>query len=78
MLCERCLARGLIRQGDEVHHKIRLTPENINDPNISLNWENLELLCKTCHDEERERREKRWKVDPAGRVAVGTPLRKFR
>lgn len=82
-LCERCLSRGVIEAGSkdrplEVHHKTPITQENLSNPEITLNWENLELLCKTCHDEERERREKRWKVDPAGRVAVGTPLRKFR
>ena len=68
MLCERCLARGLIRQGDEVHHKIRLTPENINDPNISLNWENLEMLCKDCHEKEHDRR--RWRADANGNVEL--------
>ena len=46
-LCERCQRPGKI-----VHHKIYLTPENINDPNISLNWDNLELLCATCHQHE--------------------------
>lgn len=44
-LCERCGNPGKI-----VHHKIYLTPENINDPNISLNWDNLELLCPQCHN----------------------------
>jgi len=67
-LCERCLARGLIVPGEEVHHKIRLTPEALKDPNISLNWDNLELLCKQCHLEEHNR--KRWKVDKLGRVAL--------
>ena len=46
-LCERCGGPGKI-----VHHKIYLTPENINDPNISLNWDNLELVCQDCHNEE--------------------------
>lgn len=46
-LCERCGAPGKI-----VHHKIYLTPDNINDPNISLNHENLELLCQDCHNRE--------------------------
>ena len=44
-LCELCE-----RPGEEVHHKIFLTPENINDTNISLNQENLQLLCKRCHN----------------------------
>jgi 5-methylcytosine-specific restriction endonuclease McrA len=48
--CERC---GAI--GEEVHHKIRLTVENVNDVCISLNQDNLELLCKKCHNEEHDR-----------------------
>lgn len=67
-LCERCLKKGLIVAGDEVHHKIRLTPENINDPTIALNWENLILLCKPCHMEEHKRKNRRFDVDEFGRV----------
>lgn len=48
-LCERCLKNGKYVAGEEVHHKIYLTPENINNPDITLNWENLELLCSSCH-----------------------------
>lgn len=44
-ICERC-GRA---EGTEVHHKIMLNESNINDPNVSLNFNNLELLCKTCH-----------------------------
>jgi predicted kinase len=43
-ICELC---G--KPGEEVHHKTFLTPTNINDPNITLNWDNLQLLCKSCH-----------------------------
>ena len=46
-LCEKCGAGGKI-----VHHKILLTPQNINDPEVSLNWENLELLCQDHHNME--------------------------
>lgn len=46
-LCERCGRPGKI-----VHHKKYLTPENINDPNITLSFENLELLCSSCHSNE--------------------------
>ena len=74
-LCERCLSRGIIEPGSkdrplEVHHKTALTADNIRDPNVALNWDNLELLCKTCHDQERERNAKRWSVTPDGRVTV--------
>ena len=65
-LCERCLKKGLISAGAEVHHKVRLTPENVNDPGISLSWENLELLCESCHDAEHS--SKRFTVDALGRV----------
>lgn len=43
-LCVRC---G--KPGEIVHHKIHLTPNNINDPYITLNADNLELLCRDCH-----------------------------
>ena len=48
-LCERC---G--KPGDEVHHKVYLTPNNINDPAIALSWDNLELLCHECHTREHQ------------------------
>jgi 5-methylcytosine-specific restriction enzyme A len=51
-LCERCLKKGIIKPGYIVHHKIHLTPDNINNPEVTLNWDNLEYLCKECHDKE--------------------------
>ena len=32
-----------------VHHKIELTPRNIDDPAIALGEDNLETVCRTCH-----------------------------
>lgn len=46
-VCERC---G--RPAEIVHHKIWLNPTNINNPDITLNWDNLEALCRTCHQHE--------------------------
>jgi len=46
-LCERCGKPGYI-----VHHKKYITPKNINDPNITLNWDNLEYICQDCHNKE--------------------------
>lgn len=46
-LCERCGGPGKI-----VHHRIWLTPQNINDPDVALNHEHLELLCQDCHNRE--------------------------
>ena len=68
-LCERCYAKGLIKHGDTVHHRIHLTPENINDPDVTLNPDNLILLCRDCHAEVH-RGEKRYKVNDLGQVEV--------
>jgi 5-methylcytosine-specific restriction endonuclease McrA len=69
-LCERCLAKGLIVPATMVHHKIYISPENINDTSVTLNWDNLEALCTDCHAEEHAKESKRYKVDEFGRVTV--------
>ncbi len=46
--CPRCKENP----GKIVHHKITLTPENINDPMITLNPEHFEYICQTCHTQE--------------------------
>ena len=48
-LCEECLKVGIYTPGEIVHHKIHITPENIRDAKITLNFDNLELLCRDCH-----------------------------
>ena len=84
-LCERCLAKGIVRAADVVHHKIVLTPENVKRPEVTMAWENLEALCHDCHNElhgegtreavrravsaRRNGRRKRWKVGENGTVA---------
>ena len=67
-LCEICLAKGLIVPAVHVHHKVHLTPENLNDPAITLNHENLMALCEECHQEQH--RTKRWRCDPDGHVQL--------
>lgn len=49
-LCQRCKREGRLTAGKIVHHKIPLTPANINDTRISLNPDNLEYVCKECHE----------------------------
>lgn len=44
-LCERCRKPGYI-----LHHRIPLTPDNINDPEITLGFKNLKYVCKDCHE----------------------------
>lgn len=52
-ICERCGAAG-----DIVHHKKYLTPLNINDARITLDFRNLELLCQDCHNKEHFTKDK--------------------
>ena len=49
-ICEEC---G--EYGDQVHHIIEITPKNINDPSITLNEDNLQLLCEECHNKKRKK-----------------------
>lgn len=51
-LCERCAKKGIIKTGYIVHHKVHLNDSNYIDPNVSLNWDNLEYLCMDCHNQE--------------------------
>lgn len=67
-LCERCLAQGMIRPAEVVHHKIYLTDENIKDPKVSLSFDNLEALCWEHHEQEHKGRMKRYSVDETGKV----------
>lgn len=72
-LCERCFRSGRYTPGVIVHHIEHLTPENITNPDVTLNWSNLELLCRDCHKEIHEsemhrRAPRRYHVDKNGRV----------
>lgn len=82
-LCERCMAVGLIKPAVIVHHKMRVTPETIHDPAVTLAFDNLEALCRECHEAEhadekmeattlsnnsRRRAKRRYSVDEYGRV----------
>jgi hypothetical protein len=69
-LCERCLAQGIYRPGVIVHHKCYIGPDNINDPNVTLNFSNLELLCREHHAAEHYK--KRYALDEFGRIVFST------
>jgi 5-methylcytosine-specific restriction endonuclease McrA len=43
--CEMCGKAGWL-----VHHKVPLDDENVDNPNIALGFDNLMLLCPSCHD----------------------------
>ena len=47
--CEECQQR----LGCIVHHDNELTPDNINDPEITLNKRNFLYVCEMCHNKKR-------------------------
>ena len=79
-LCEVCLAKGLITPAEIVHHKIEITPDNITDQNITLNWDNLQCVCRDCHAAVHEKnyekyrygnaRKRRYTIDKDGKVKI--------
>lgn len=67
-LCESCLARGLVVPGVQVHHKIPISPQNIEDPSITLNWDNLELLCESHH--QQKHMDRRYQINEDGTLEI--------
>ena len=54
--CEECGGNFAFEPSKLIgHHKKPLTPENITDANITLNPENIKIVCKDCHDKEHDR-----------------------
>ena len=49
-LCEVCgQDTGMI-----VHHMVWLNDSNVNDPEISLSFNNFRYECQTCHNKEKD------------------------
>ena len=48
-MCERCFENGELVPAKVVHHRIHLTPQNINDPHVTLSYDNMQRLCQECH-----------------------------
>lgn len=69
-LCVDCLARGQYTPAEEVHHIQELTPENIRDPEVSLNPKNLVSLCRECHRKRHGAKALPYEVDEFGRVSL--------
>lgn len=71
LLCEEC-GKLLLKRCDTIPHhcKVPLTNENVNDVNISLNEDNIQLVCFHCHN----KIEKRFaKVERKVYLLVGAP-----
>ena len=69
-LCERCLKTGRLTPGEIVHHKIHLTPQNINNAAVCLSWANLECVCRDCHADLHSKKNKRFVIDAQGRIEI--------
>lgn len=69
-LCELCLLKGIIKPGEIVHHKIELTKNNIGNPNVTLSFDNLMLVCRDCHAQLHAKKIKRYKTGKNGEVTL--------
>ena len=69
-LCVDCLKSGRVTPAEEVHHIIPLTPENVSDPTVTLNLDNLVSVCRECHKKRHGARVRRYTVDEMGRVTI--------
>lgn len=67
-LCERCLKEGKYNPAVVAHHMKPITRDNVTDPSITLNLDNLQALCWDCHAAVHHPHRKRYKVDKEGRV----------
>lgn len=52
------MRRGIYKSGEIVHHVIEIDPVTIEKPEVALNFDNLELLCRECHAEAHNERSK--------------------
>jgi 5-methylcytosine-specific restriction protein A len=51
-LCQRCLAKGIVKPVDEVHHRKPFDPD-APDYDLIFDFANLISLCYQCHREEQ-------------------------
>lgn len=68
--CNRCNNTVLDFKYLIGHHKIELTDDNVDDPNVSLNPDNIEIICHECHNREHRRFGYKKKVY----IVYGSPL----
>ena len=67
-LCEDCLREGRFTPAEIVHHIVPITEANVNDPSVTLNFDNLRAVCRECHAKEHGAKPRRYKVDALGHV----------
>lgn len=70
-LCEDCYSKGIIKSGSIVHHIKHISKENINDPSITLDWNNLRYVCRDCHAKEHSKfSSRRYTINDDGSVVI--------
>lgn len=49
-MCEHCEKKGKLVHGYILDHIEEININNIDNPDITLNWDNLQYLCLSCHN----------------------------
>lgn len=55
MTCEKCNGHFIDTSNLIGHHKEELNENNINNPDVTLNEDNIEIICFDCHNKEHRR-----------------------
>ena len=69
-----CQSPGCYKPAEEVHHIIHLTQQNIDDPEIATNPDNLVSLCRDCHFKEHKKERKDSGILPQVVFIDGRPV----
>ena len=68
--CEECMKANKYEPATLVHHRVHLNESNVDNPDISLSFDNLEAVCIDCHNKiHLKKNDKRYTVDEWGRVS---------
>lgn len=76
LICERCKKHIYEKSDCVLHHIVPLNESNVNDPSISVNFDNIELLHKSCHNIKHEKgyRFYGFKSERKSTLVFGPPL----
>ena len=64
-VCERCSKLNIFVPAVIIHHKEYITDLNYFDDDVFFNVENLEALCRECHNKEHFKKNS-WNFDSNG------------